>query len=81
MSPQIENSVIAAISRHKRLDPLLIRADTPLTDLGITSLDAITIVYEIEEEFNVEVPNSALEGLQTVGDITERIHRLLAVGR
>jgi len=60
---------------------LLIHADTPLTDLGITSLDAITIVYEIEEEFNVEVPNSALEGLQTVGDITERIHRLLAAGR
>jgi acyl carrier protein len=77
MSKQIENSVIAAISRQKRLDPAVVRPDSSLADLGISSLDAITIVYEIEEEFDVEVANKDLETLRTVGDIIDGIHQLL----
>lgn len=77
MPQDIENTVINAIVRQKRLDAAAITRDSVLTNLGITSLDAITIVYEIEEQFDIEVPNEMLGGLQTVGDIVDSLVALI----
>jgi acyl carrier protein len=73
MAQDIENAVITAILRQKRLDAATITRDSVLSELGITSLDAITIVYDIEEQFDIEVPNETLEGLNTVGDIVDSL--------
>jgi acyl carrier protein len=77
MPQDIENKVINAIVRQKRLDAAAITRDSVLTNLGITSLDAITIVYEIEEQFDIEVPNEMLGGLQTVGDVVDSLVALI----
>jgi acyl carrier protein len=73
MAQDIENAVITAILRQKRLDAATITRDSVLSELGITSLDAITIVYDIEEQFDIEVQNETLEGLNTVGDIVDSL--------
>jgi len=77
MSQAIENWVIDGIARQKSLDASAISVGSSLADLGVTSLDAISILYEIEERFDVEVPNEALEGLYTVRDIVDRIDALV----
>lgn len=77
MAQETENAVITAIVRQKKLDAATITRDSVLTELGITSLDAITIVYDIEEQFGIEVPNETLEGLQTVGDIVDNLATLI----
>ncbi len=38
-------------------------------DLGADSLDVVDIAMTIEEEFEVEIPDEAVEGIRTVGDI------------
>ena len=78
MTEHIKEAVVAAISRQKAIPASVIQGDSTLRELGITSLDAITIVYEIEDAFDVEVPNEALEGLTTVDDIVTGIARLIA---
>jgi acyl carrier protein len=40
-------------------------------------LDAITIVYEIEDLFEIEVANEQLENLQSVRDIVDGITKLV----
>jgi acyl carrier protein len=77
MPQDIENAVITAILRQKKLDAATITRDSVLSELGITSLDAITIVYDIEEQFGIEVPNEMLEGLRTVGDIVDSLATLI----
>jgi acyl carrier protein len=77
MAQDIENELIKAIVRQKKLDAATINRGSLLTALGITSLDAISIVYDIEEQFGIEVPNEALQGLQTVGDIVDSLTRLI----
>ncbi|AYM82934.1 acyl carrier protein [Agrobacterium radiobacter] len=37
-------------------------------DLGADSLETVQIVMEIEEEFGVEIPDSAASTILTVGD-------------
>lgn len=77
MAQDILTAVTGAIAQQKQMDAATISADSTLETLGISSLDAITIVYEIEEIFDVEVPNEDLEQLTTVQDIVDGIAALI----
>ena len=55
-------------------------ADTAVTmeasfidDLGADSLDIVELVMAIEEEFDMEIPDSDAEKVATVGDVVEYI--------
>jgi acyl carrier protein len=65
---------IAAVTQ---CDKESITPESRLDSLGIDSLKAINIVYELEEEFAIEVPNDAIAGLVTVNDINLAISNLL----
>ena len=80
MKEGIEKSAISAISRQKGIDPATVTLDSTLADLGISSLDAITIMYDMEEEFDIEIPNEKLDQLQTVRDMVEGIASLIEAG-
>lgn len=45
-----------------------------IEDLGADSLYLNEIVYELEEEFNVRVPDEAFEDLRTVGQAVKFVH-------
>jgi len=77
MTQNIEETVINAIARQKMSDTAEISPSSTLEELAVSSLDAITIVYEIEELFDVEVPNEKLESLRTVQDIIDGIKALI----
>jgi acyl carrier protein len=59
--------------------PEHITAKTPLTGtLGADSLDTVELVMQLEEEFDVQIPDTAAEQIQSVGDLIrylERKHR------
>lgn len=42
-------------------------------DLGADSLDAIDIVMTVEDQYSIEVPDEAIEGMKTVEDIVNFI--------
>ena len=45
-------------------------------------LDSVELVMEIEDCFEIDIPDEAAEKLQTVGDVTNYVHaRLAAEGR
>ncbi len=54
------------------LDASEIETGTNLRDdLGLDSLQAVTVVMALEQEFEIEVDDEEIDGLQTVGDILE----------
>ncbi len=58
------------------LDASEIEAGTNLRDdLGLDSLQAVTVVMALEQEFEVEVDDEEIDGLQTVGDILQLLAR------
>ena len=77
MQQDIEAAVIKAVATQKHIGTDSITSESTLQDLAVSSLDAITIVYEIEEMFDVEVPNEDLESLRTVQDIVDGIANLI----
>ena len=61
------------------LEASAIGPDTNLRDdLGLDSLQAVTVVMALEQEFEIEVDDEEIDGLQTVGDILELLSRKTA---
>ncbi len=42
-------------------------------DLGADSLDVVDLVMALEEEFDLEIPDEAVENVKTVGDLVKYI--------
>ena len=72
----VKNTVIDVIAREQKCSPADLALETRLEDLGIDSLRAITILYQLEEQFEIEVPNELIETLVTIGDIVTSIDQL-----
>ncbi len=78
MRQDIENSVIKLIAKQKSLNTSDITSESTLEALGVTYLEAITVVYDIEEKFDVEVPDDILDKLDTVHDIVDGVASLIS---
>ncbi len=49
-------------------------ADTNIaTDLGADSLDVVEILMSIEDEFDIEIPDSEIENIRTIGELVDYI--------
>ena len=56
------------VSEQLGVDKDKINADTSfVNDLGADSLDTVELVMELEEEFDVTIPDEEAEKIQTVG--------------
>lgn len=66
--------IINIISEQLEIDKSVIKETSSFAeDLGAGSLDMIDIAMSIEDEFGVELSDSAIEKIKTVGDLIEYI--------
>jgi acyl carrier protein len=49
-------------------------------DLGLDSLDTVELTLGLEERFGIEIPDTELEGVTTVGDAVTLIEKKVSVG-
>ena len=50
-----------------------VKPDAELIALGIDSLKAITVLYDIEEAYDIEIPNEIIPSIITVKDIQDKL--------
>ena len=56
------------------IDPDTITPESNLrTDIGLNSLDCVSLAEELENEYHIEIPNSELSKFKTIGDVIEFI--------
>ena len=48
-----------------------------IDDLGADSLDIVDLVMSLEEEFDTEIPDEAIENIKTVGEVVKYIEENL----
>jgi acyl carrier protein len=61
MSKSLQEQIFAVIADQAKIDIATIRAESTLKDLGVASLDAIEIIFDIEEKFDVTLSDSDAE--------------------
>ena len=70
MSLQQVTDIIVNISQ---CNPEDVKPDAELETLGIDSLKAINVLFELEEAFDIEIPNEVIPSIVTVNDVLDKI--------
>jgi acyl carrier protein len=66
--------VTEIVSEQLGVDKDKVTAETSfVNDLGADSLDTVELVMELEEEFDINIPDDAAEKIQTVGQAVKFI--------
>lgn len=72
----VEERVIDIVAEQLGVDKEKITRDTSfVNDLGADSLDQVELVMELEEEFDIDIPDDAAEKIQTVGQAIDFIEQ------
>ena len=79
----VASDVIEIIAKKKRVDKPNVELTDRLEDLGLESLDAVEMIFDIEEKFDISIPynantNNPRTEFDTVGDVVKAIEKLVA---
>jgi acyl carrier protein len=78
-SMDIATKIFDIVAKEKRLDPETLSLETKLEDIQIESVDLVEIIFAIEDEFDIDVPQDETEfKLETMQDIVDGVKRLIA---
>lgn len=70
----VEERVVDIVAEQLGVEKDKISRETSfVNDLGADSLDTVELVMELEEEFNVSIPDEAAEKIQKVGEAVDFI--------
>jgi acyl carrier protein len=70
----VQERVIEIVSEQLGVDKEKVTPETSfVNDLGADSLDTVELVMELEEEFDINIPDDAAEKIQTVGQAVQYI--------
>ena len=78
MSDTTTQRVISTIAKTRKIPPEQISLETTFEELGMDSLDGLNLIFELEEEFNINVPDDQALALRNVGQLVEGLKKLLS---
>lgn len=79
MSDDVQKTIFSIIAKEANLDEGKITLASTLKDLEIPSLDAIQIIFEIEDHFKIQMPDRDPKfDTESVKGLVETVEKLLA---
>jgi len=67
----IAEKVIDIVTQQQGLPPGIVQPDSTFAELGIDSLDGLNILFVIEAEFQIEIPDSLAKMVTGIAQIVE----------
>jgi len=72
--------IIDVIAKTQHIPSEKITLDSTFQELNIDSLDGINILFALESEFNVNIPDDAAQNIRTVREMVDGVTRLVLGG-
>ncbi len=70
----VEERVVNIVAEQLGVEKDKIKRESNfVNDLGADSLDTVELVMELEEEFDINIPDESAEKIQTVGEAISHI--------
>lgn len=66
-----EDQLLDLISEEAIIDRAKLARTATLGDLGISSLDVITMLFELEERYGVVIEEADMPRMETLGDMVD----------
>ena len=80
MSDDLTHRVMSVIATTQHIPPEKITIDSTFQELNIDSLDGINILFALENEFNIAIPDEAAQNIRTVREMVDGVRRLVEGG-
>jgi acyl carrier protein len=80
MSDELIQRIIGCIAESQKIPKEKITLDSTFEELGIDSLDGVNILFALENEFNINIPDDAVQEVRGVRQMVESLERFLASG-
>jgi acyl carrier protein len=74
---ELTQRILRIIAETQRKDPAQVTIDSSFEELGIDSMDGVNIVFALENEFNINVPDDDVKSIRSVRDMVEGTIRLI----
>jgi len=78
MSDELIERVRKVIATSKRIPEDRVTVDSAFEELGIDSMDAVEILFALENEFDINIPDEEVKTVRNVRQMAEGVERLLA---
>ena len=77
MPDDLVQRVLHVIAATKHIAPETVTIDSEFEQLGIDSMDAVEILFALENEFDVSIPDDEVRTVRNVRQMCEGVERLL----
>jgi len=77
MSDELTQRVLKTIATSKRLAPEAVTIDSEFQALNIDSMDAVEILFALEGEFDINIPDEEVRTVKNVRDMVAGVARIV----
>ena len=78
MSEELNQRVLKVIATSKRIPLETVTIDSEFAQLNIDSMDAVEILFALENEFDISIPDDEVRTVRNVRQMCEGVERLVA---
>jgi acyl carrier protein len=77
VSPDVLDRVMRTLAETQKLSADKVTPDSTFEQLGIDSLDGINILFALENEFNINIPDESARLVRDVRQLAEGVQKLV----
>ena len=75
------DEILDIVAQKAMIDRSKLTPDAKLTDLNVSSLDMVEVMFALEDKFGIELPfnaNTSAQNFQTLGDVIAMVEKQLS---
>ena len=81
MTEELTRRILKVIADSQKLPPERVTIDSTFEELGIDSLDGVNILFALENEFNISIPDEGVQSIRSMRQMVEALDKLISGGQ
>jgi len=77
MPDQLTQRVLNTIAATQRISPEKVTIDASFQELGIDSMDGINILFALENEFDITIPDEQAKQIRSIREMVAGVEKLV----
>jgi acyl carrier protein len=78
MPQELIDRILKVIATSKRIPPEQVTIESEFQELGIDSMDAVEILFALENEFDISIPDEEVRHVRNIRQMVEGVEKLVA---
>jgi acyl carrier protein len=78
MSDEFIQRIRTVVANSQRIPVEKVTIESTFQELGIDSMDAVNILFGLESEFDINIPDDEVKDIRTVRQMAEGVEKLVA---